>query len=64
MPIPKKSEKGNDEIVRVNLSGYIEMKREDLERILAYPDPHMGLVFVVHMGFVNSDNVIFDPEGY
>jgi hypothetical protein len=50
----------SSEKVKIKVSGYIEMSRENLDTILGYPDPHIGLVFCLHMGFVNSDNLDFE----
>lgn len=45
--------------VQIQVSGHIEMSVEDLERILGYPDVQKGLVYSIHMGFCNSENLDF-----
>lgn len=52
----------NSPIVKIKVSGYVTMTRENLNNILAYDDPHTGLVYSLHMGYVNADNMEFDPE--
>lgn len=60
--VPERGINVDSPIVRVNVSGYIEMSKENLERLLNYDDPHMGLVYCIHMGYVKSDNLEFTPE--
>jgi len=48
--------------VKVKVSGYIEIQRESLETIMKYDDPHMGLVYAIHMGYTNASNLVFDTE--
>lgn len=47
--------------IKIEVGGYIEMSLEDLERVLNYTDSHKGLVYSIHMGFCNSDNLTFTP---
>lgn len=47
--------------VKIKVSGYIEMSQENLDTLLAYDDPHMGLVYSFHMGYVNTSNLAFEP---
>lgn len=49
-----------EEKVRIKVSGYIEMSKENLDTIMKYPDPHIGMIFCLHMGFVDSDNLDFE----
>jgi hypothetical protein len=48
--------------VRIAVSGYVEVKRSDLNEILKYDDPFAGLIQGMAMGFVNVDNLEFDLE--
>ena len=45
--------------VKVLVSGYIEVREEELDKILAYDDPHRGLVFSIPMGYVDASNLEF-----
>lgn len=49
-------------MIKVHISGYVEISQENLERILSYDDPHTGLVYSLHMGYVKTDNLEFTPE--
>jgi hypothetical protein len=49
-------------IVKIKVSGYITMTKENLDNILAYDDPHTGLVYSIHMGYCNPSNLEFEPE--
>lgn len=51
-----------DDRVKVNVGGYVIMSRENLDRILAYDDPHLGLVYSLHMGYTDTSNLVFEPE--
>jgi hypothetical protein len=49
--------------VKIKVSGYIEMSEENLDNILAYDDPHQGLVYSIHMGYCDASNLQFiDPR--
>lgn len=50
--------------VKINVSGYITMSQENLERILSYEEnyQHTALVYSLHMGYVDSSNLVFDTE--
>ncbi len=58
--IPGKGIDMNSKIVKIKVSGWIEISQENLDTILKYEDPHMGLVHSIHMGYVNSDNLSFE----
>ena len=49
-------------LVKVHVSGYIEMSQENLDTIMTHEDPHTSLIYSVHMGYVNASELIFDPE--
>jgi hypothetical protein len=51
--------------VTIRVNGYIEMSRENLDRVLASyeSNPHMGLVYSIHMGYTDASGLEFDlPE--
>ena len=50
--------------VKIKVSGYIEMSEENLSSVLeSYgEDPHMGLVYSIHMGYTDASNLEFDIE--
>lgn len=48
-------------MVKVKVSGYIEMSQESLDVILGHNDPHTGLVYSIHMGYVQAGNLEFEP---
>jgi hypothetical protein len=50
----------NSPIVRVKVSGYISMTEETLEDYLTRNDPHMSLVYALHMGFVDTSKLTFE----
>ena len=49
-------------LVKIHVSGYIEMSQENIDTILTHDDPHTSLIYSVHMGYVNAKELIFDPE--
>jgi hypothetical protein len=49
-------------MVKIKVSGYLEMSQESLDTVLGYEDPHTGLVYSIHMGYVNASNLAFEPE--
>jgi len=53
------------EIVEIQVRGSVKMSRENLERILiTYQDEYMGLLYSLHMGYVDSTGLEFDlPDG-
>ena len=50
------------EMIKIHITGYIEMSQENLESILAQEDPHTSLIYSIHMGYVNAKELTFDPE--
>lgn len=53
----------NSPMVKIKVSGYIEMSKENLNIILGYEDAHTGMVYSIHMGYVKAENLEFDiPE--
>jgi hypothetical protein len=48
--------------VRIKVSGHIEMSQESLNTIMEYNDPHTGLVYAIHMGYVDASNLEFEQE--
>lgn len=46
-------------MVKIHVSGYVEMSQENLDTILKYDDPHIGLVYSLHMGFVSTGKLEF-----
>ena len=48
--------------VKIKVSGYIEMGEKDIETIQGYEDPHTGLVYSIHMGYVDASNLEFEVE--
>ena len=46
--------------VKIKVTGYIEMSQENLDILLSHEDPHMSLVYSIHMGFVDASNLEFD----
>lgn len=47
-------------IVKVQVSGWIELSQENLERLLAYENQHMGIVYALHMGYVDTEHLEFE----
>ena len=52
----------NSPIVKIHVTGYIEISQENLDVILAHDDPHTSLIYSIHMGYVNAKELTFDPE--
>lgn len=54
----------NSIMVKIKVSGYVKMSQENLERILSYDESqqHTMLVYSLHMGYVDSSNLVFDTE--
>ena len=52
----------NSPIVKIHITGYVEMSQENLDSLLAQEDPHTSLIYSVHMGYVNAKELTFDPE--
>lgn len=52
----------SNEKVKVKVSGYIELSQENLDILLSHNDPHMSIVYSMHMGYVDASNLEFDPE--
>lgn len=52
----------NSPMVKIHITGYIEMSQENLDTILTHEDPHTSLVYSLHMGYVNAKELTFDPE--
>lgn len=53
-------EKAKKEKVRIGVKGYIEMSKENLDMVLSHSDPHTGIVYSLHMGYVDTNNIEFD----
>lgn len=51
----------NSPMVKVKVSGYIEMSQENWNKLLTYADPHLGVVYSLHMGYVNTEGLEFEP---
>lgn len=51
-------------MVKIHVSGYVTMSKENLERILSYDKDHVhtALVYSLHMGYVDSSNLVFDTD--
>lgn len=49
-------------MVKIKVSGWIEMSKENLDLLLTHADPHTGLVYSIHMGYCDASNLEFDPE--
>lgn len=49
-------------VVKIHVSGWIEMSQENLNNLMAYDDPHQGLLYSLHMGYCESSNLVFEPE--
>lgn len=49
-------------MVKIHVTGYIEMSQENLDTILTHDDPHTSLIYSIHMGYVNAKELTFDPE--
>ena len=52
----------NSPMVKIHVTGYIEMSQENLDTILTHEDPHTSLIYSIHMGYVNAKELTFDPE--
>ena len=52
----------NSPIVKIHVTGYIEISQENLDVILAHDDPHTSLIYSIHMGYVNAKELTFDLE--
>ena len=52
----------NSPLVKIHVTGYIEMSQENLDTILTHEDPHTSLIYSLHMGYVNAKELTFDPE--
>lgn len=51
----------NSPVVKIQVSGYVTMTKENLERSLAGgKDEHMGLVYALHMGYVDVSKLEFE----
>ena len=48
--------------VKIKVSGYIEMTQENLDTLLSHSDPHMGIVYAIHMAYTDASNLEFEPE--
>lgn len=51
-----------NEKVKIKVSGFIEMSQENFDTVMGYDDPHTGLIYSIHMGYCNANNLIFEPE--
>jgi hypothetical protein len=52
----------NSPTVKIKVSGWIEMSQENIDRLLTHSDPHTGLVYSIHMGYVDARNLDFELE--
>ena len=52
----------NSPIVKIKVSGWIEMSQENLDKIMTYSDPHTGLAYSIHMGYCDASNLEFNTE--
>lgn len=49
--------------VRIEVTGFVEIPRENLDVVLRLDDPHRGLVDCLHFGYVKSKGLEFEiPE--
>ena len=48
--------------IRIQVTGYIEMSESNLEKVLAYEDQHMGLVYAIPMGYCDASSLEFSIE--
>lgn len=55
-------ETDDNDMVKIRLSGYALISRDNLNEILRYDDPHAGIVLGIGAGFVNMANAEFDIE--
>ena len=60
--IEGKGIKMDSPMVKIHVTGYIEMSQENLDTILTHEDPHTSLIYSMHMGYVNAKELTFDPE--
>jgi len=49
-------------ITKVKVSGWIELSKENLDRLMTHADPHTSLVYSIHMGYCDASNMTFEPE--
>lgn len=52
----------NSPIVKIKVSGWIEMSQENLDTLLTHDDQHTSLVYSIHMGYVDATNLDFETE--
>ena len=53
----------NSPKIRIEVKGFIEVPRENLDVVLRLDDPHRGLVDCLHFGYVKSKGLEFEiPE--
>lgn len=52
----------NNPMVKINVSGYIEMNQENFDTIMTHDDPYMSLIYSVHMGYCDSSHLEFTTE--
>lgn len=52
----------SDSKVKINVSGYLEMSKENFNILLSHDDPHTSIIYAIHMSYVNASNLEFDPQ--
>ena len=52
----------NSPMMKIHVTGYIEISQENLDTILSHEDPHTSLIYSIHMGYCNAKELTFDPE--
>ena len=45
--------------VKIFVSGYVEMRESDFDRVMAYEDQHMGLLYAIPMGYCDASKLEF-----
>lgn len=60
--IPGKGCNLKSKIVKVKVSGWIELSEENLAILLSHNDPHMGILYALHMSYCDASNMTFEPE--
>jgi len=48
--------------VKIKVSGYVIMTKENLDNLMNYGNPHQAITYALHMGYVDIANLEYEPE--
>ena len=51
-----------EKTVKIKVSGFVLISEGNLERLLAYSDQHMGILYALHMSYCDASGLEFEPE--